>query len=553
MKYWYEKPLGAALLKDLQTPVAKAQPAARHSKINTRMYAAARADRLTQGWAVSNGSADSELVQSITMLRARSRALCRDASYAKRARMTVISNVIGSGINMQPMIRTSRDELNDRVNDDIKEVFKEWCAADSFHTGGRLSLPLFERACMSQVFTAGEVFIRIHYRRFGGSTIPLALELIEAERIADELTSPFLSATSGNEVRMGIEVDEWYRPVSYFIRRKHPSEFRFSNGSPDLVEQVPARDIIHLSLIDRWPQTRGEPWLHTAARRLNDMDGYSEAEITRARSQACTVGAIETPESVEEIGEAQEDGDVEMELEPGIIQRLKPGEKLSANAPSAPNPALDPFMRYMLREVAAGANVSYESISRDYSQSNYSSSRLALLEDRDLWRFFQSWFVCEFRQPLHRIWLQQAVLSRAITTIPVEQYALSPQKFNAVLFKPRGWTWIDPTKEVEAYKEAIKAGFTTRTDTIAATGGGQDVEEIDETRERELKHSKAKGLRYDTDPEAYMAEVDKTKADAKSAAGGKPPAAKEEKEDDSDETDQNDSESRRRVIPLKRT
>ncbi|MGA0920517.1 MAG: phage portal protein, partial [Gemmatimonadaceae bacterium] len=38
--------------------------------------------------------------------------------------------------------------------------------------------------------------------------------------------------------------------------------------------------------------------------------------------------------------------------------------------------------------MASGIGVSYESISRDYSQSNYSSSRLALLEDHDLYKAF---------------------------------------------------------------------------------------------------------------------------------------------------------------------
>ena len=178
-------------------------------------------------------------------------------------------------------------------------------------------------------------------------------------------------------------------------------------------------------------------------------------------------------------------------------------------------------MRYMLREVAAGVGVSYESISRDYSQSNYSSSRLALLEDRDLWRVFQIWFITEFRHRVHKRWLQQAVLARKIEGVPVDQYASNPKKFEAVLFKPRGWSWIDPTKEVEAYKEAIKNGFTTVTDVVAQTAGGQDIEDVIQTRVRELKMMQEAGLVFETSPEFYTAEVQKAKAEAKAAA--KPP------------------------------
>jgi lambda family phage portal protein len=472
-------------------------------KTQTRMYGAARSSRLTADWSTSNGSADSELVSSLTQLRTRSRALIRDVSYAKRAQVIVVNNVIGTGIGMQAQVMSSRGEMNDRVNEGIESAWDKWAQADSCHTGGRLSFKHLERAAMAQVFAAGEVLIRKHYRPFGKSSVPFALELIEAERIADDLASAGVSASPGNEVRMGIELDSFYRPVAYFIRRRHPSEFRFSPGATDAIERVPADQILHLAVVDRWPQTRGEPWMHAVARTFNDMAGYTEAEITRARIQAATPWTIETPEDSESFGELQSDGSVYMDVEPGVAKRLNPGEKMNAPATNSPNPALDPFMRYMLREVAAGTGPSYESLSRDYSQSNYSSSRLALLDDRDLWRFYQSWFICDFRNHIHKEWLQQAVLAGAIPEVPVAQYAADVSKFESVLFKPRGWTWIDPTKEVEAYKEAVKQGFTTVTDVVAATGGGQDIEDVLTTRERELKLMEEKGLVFETSPDFY--------------------------------------------------
>ena len=91
-----------------------------------------------------------------------------------------------------------------------------------------------------------------------------------------------------------------------------------------------------------------------------------------------------------------------------------------------------------------------------------------------------------------------------MTAINVDEYATRPEKFEAVKFKPRGWSWVDPTKEVDAYKEAIKAGLTTRTDVIAQTASGLDIEDVDATREEELAAAKDRGLEFDTDPESYM-------------------------------------------------
>jgi lambda family phage portal protein len=169
------------------------------------------------------------------------------------------------------------------------------------------------------------------------------------------------------------------------------------------------------------------------------------------------------------------------------------------NNPNRPNPNMDPFMRLMLREVAAGVGVSYESLSRDYSQSNYSSSRLALLDDRDLWRTLQQWWIRAFREPLHRAWLRQAVLAGAVAGLSLEAYLNRAEYYEQVKFKPRGWNWVDPTKEVEAYRQAVLSGFTTVSDVIAQTGNGRDLEDVLQERRSELDLMEELDLEFDTE------------------------------------------------------
>lgn len=508
-------------------------------RTQVRMYAAARSSRLTAGWGNGNTSANGELTTSLANLRNRSRALVRDAAYAKRAKLIVVNNVVGSGVGMQAEVRTTRGDLAERVNDAIERQWWAWCSSDSCHTGGVLHFCDLERQAMGQVFEAGEVFFRKHYRSFGRSRVPYALELIEPERLADEFASPG-PTEPGSRVIMGVEVDEFHRPVAYWIRDHHPGEVRYLAFQTGRVERVPASEIIHLKVTDRWPQTRGEPWLHAVARKLNDMDGYTEAEIVAARGAANYMATIESTDDMDAMAEKQDDGSYQMALEPGIVEKLQPGEKLNFVAPNRPNSALDPFLRYMLREVAAGLpGTTYESLSRDYSQSNYSSSRLALIDSRDDWRALQQWFIRSFRELVHREWLQQAVLSGAIAEVPVGEYMRDASKFEAVSFKPRGWSWVDPTKEVEAYKEAIKAGFTTRADVIAQTAGGQDIEDVDKQRRRELDQAGKMGLEFDTDPEAYMPPEPVAPMTAAPAA-----------EDPEDDTE--DAPASERVIQLRR-
>jgi lambda family phage portal protein len=495
------------MLDDLRRRLARAIA----PKSGARMYAAARPSRLTANWGTSVSSADTELFGSLPSLRSRSRALVRDAGYAKRAKRLVQNNVIGTGIGMQAQVSTTRGNLAQNINDAIEREWNKWSRADSCHTGGELHFADLERLAMGQVFEAGEVLIRKHYQAAGESKVPLSLELVESELLADDIHLP-APKNAGAEIRMGVEVDGFGRPLGYWLRRRHPGELRFDTVAPSQIFYVPAEQIIHLRIIDRWPQTRGEPWLHAVAKKLNDMDGYTEAEIVAARGAASYMGFIEVDQLDAPAGEQQADGTEQLELSPGMIGKLGPGEKFQAYAPNRPNSALDAFLRYMLREVSAGLSVSYASLSADYSETNYSSSRLALLDDRDAWRTLQQWFIRAFREPLHREWLDQAVLSGAIPEISLQQYGANAEKFQAVSFKPRGWSWVDPTKEVEAYKEAIRAGLTSTSRVIAATADGADLEDIIADRRREKALLEAADIVLDTEVAEPVAPAPKAAA-----------------------------------------
>jgi len=130
----------------------------------------------------------------------------------------------------------------------------------------------------------------------------------------------------------------------------------------------------------------------------------------------------------------------------------------------------------------------------------------------------------------------------------VQEYLADREKFEAVKFKPRGWGWVDPTKEVAAYKEAIKANLTTQTRVISMTGGGDDIEEVLEERRSELDLADSLDLTSDVDPGADQpAEqqppgeppADEPPADEKSPPGEKVVA---------DDDQQQEEQQRMRVV-----
>ena len=460
-----------------------------------RMYEGAKFSRLTADWVTGNTSADSEVYGSAQKLRDRARQLCRDNDYARQALRAIEGNVVGQGIPFQAQVRMMRGggRLDAGVNDQIETAWKRWTAARYCHTGGKLTFHDIERLAVRACAESGEVFVRLVKQPFGGSAVPLALEVLEADLLDDGLNG---RSQQGNEIRMGVEVDTWGRPVAYHFLAYHPGDYQFSNQqiSTQRHKRVPADEVIHLYRMERPGMTRGVTWFSSAIQRLHHLQGYEQAEVVRARASSALMGFITSPEG-ELMGDDVMDGDRVSSFEPGVFKYLSPGESVTVPQLDAPDGQFEPFVRVMLRAVAAGIGCSFESVSRDFSQTNYSSSRLSLLEDRDHWRILQNWMIENLHQRIFDVWLDMAVLSGAL---PLANYEIQADRYKAVRWMPRGWAWVDPGKEVDAYREAVRCGFKTLAEVVAEQGG--DLEELMRGRRAELDEAEALDLKFDTDP-----------------------------------------------------
>ena len=459
-----------------------------------RMYQGAQFSRLTADWVTGNTSADSEVYGSAQKLRDRARQLCRDNDYARQALRAIEGNVIGQGIPFQSQVRMQRGgKLDTGINDAIEAAWKRWSYAQHCHTGGKLCFADIERLVIRACAESGEVFIRLVRQSFGGSTIPLAMEVIEADQLDDGLNG---RSQQGNEIRMGVEVDGWGRPIAYHFLAYHPGDYQFSNQqiSTQRHKRIPAEEVVHLYRTERPGQTRGVSWFASAIQRLHHLAGYEQAEVVRARASSALMGFITSPEG-ELIGDDVMDGERVSNFEPGVFKYLQAGESVTVPQLDAPDGQFEPFLRAMLRAMAAGIGCSYETISRDFSQTNYSSSRLSLIEDRDHWRILQSWLIENFHRRVFSEWLDLAVLSNALALPGYEQ---QPERFKAARWMPRGWAWVDPAKEVAAYKEAVRCGFKTLADVVAEQGG--DLDELLLARQSELAKLDEMGIVVDSDP-----------------------------------------------------
>lgn len=480
----------------------------RHSVENNparkRRYDGARRGRNYGNWFTTQNSANADLWADITTLRGRSRDVLRNNDYGRGAIGKLVDNVVYQGITFQAQVKQVKDKSknDDRVNNLIEEKFKEWAGEKLWcHTAGKLNFAGIQQLAFRSCLESGEVFVRKVKQSFSNSPVPYALEVIEADQLAEDHNQTYL----GNRIVMGVEINEWQRPVAYWFYKDHPGDLWQGKGgvvSRELT-RIPASEIIHLHITDRPNQARGLPLLYSTLLRLKNVGDYEEAEQLAAKLAACVMGIVLSPYS-DLLGEpAEEDGatlPADEKFEPGVMRSLAPGETFEAFDPKRPNANLVAFIEQQLRASGAGIGVSYETISNDYSKTNYSSSRLSLITARDRYKVLQVWFACYFLRevvygnPESDGWLDMAVMA-GVVNLP--DYELRPQRYQKCKWQFRGWAWVDPHKEVQATISSLASGITSFSKVYAEQG--EDFEESMRTIKRERELLKELGIEVNLD------------------------------------------------------
>ena len=330
----------------------------------------------------------------------------------------------------------------------------------------------------------------------------LALEVIEADRLA----TPAGTRADAN-FRDGVELGGRGQPVAYHIRVRHPGDASLPGGvgSAGLGDfrRYPAfnrhgrRNIFHLYWTKRPGQSRGEPFFAPVLNLFKDLGDYLEAEIVAARVAACFAAFITKTDplgiAVKAASSTSATGQRVQEFEPGMIEYLGPGESVEFGQPTRPGGTFESFVMLTLRSIGSALGLPLELVMKDFSKTNYSSARAALLEAWRLFRNYQRWMALRFCQPVWEMVQEEAWLREQIPSENI--FGEERDDWLKARWISPGRGWIDPVKEVKASDMAIKAGVSTLAEEAAAQG--RDWEEIASQRERERAVYREKGLPLD--------------------------------------------------------
>jgi lambda family phage portal protein len=460
-----------------------------------RSYDAARQDRSNSSWVTSNKSADAALLGQGERVRDRARDLIRNNAYARGALDAIVANVVGCGIIPRPALD------DDEQNRKISAAWDQWCEhADST---GRLHFTEIQSLACREMVESGECLVHYVSDNDPFRVCPLALELIESERISSERDSAMLikRARTGNEIRRGVELDSSGKAVGYWLYPTSP------NGIYSIItqaERLDARDALHLFRLERIGQTRGVSWLAPAILWLRDLGIYVENELQASAVASCFSVVIKTVDGGESWGGLAGESGAENNdtngnrferLEPAQVAHLMPGEDIEIVNPSRPNGNADPWIALILRSIAVAMGISYELVSRDYSRTNYSSNRASALEDRRRFRPMQNFLIWHLCQPVYKEFFASCVMNNVDGFPSMAEFVDDPRKWLKCNWRTPGWEWVDPLKEVQAATMAVEELFMSHGDVIESSFGGDLRETWGELEKEEELRKKLKLLK----------------------------------------------------------
>jgi lambda family phage portal protein len=173
------------------------------------------------------------------------------------------------------------------------------------------------------------------------------------------------------------------------------------------------------------------------------------------------------------------------------------------------------------RAVAAAMGVTYEQLTGDLTQVNYSSIRAGLLEFRRRVEALQHGVIVhQMCRPIWNAWMDQAVLEGSLALPGYATDAKVRRDYQACKWIPQGWQWVDPLKEADAMKAAIRCGLMSRSEAISANG--YDAEDVDREIAADNARADGLGLVLDSDPRFDLAPSAAATAASAEGVGQKP-------------------------------
>lgn len=457
-------------------------------------------------WDTPNLSADMDILADKDLLDARSIDMVKNDAY-----------VMG-GINVhRDSIVGSQYLLNLKPNHEMLGLSPEW--AEEFQKVTEAEWAMYAEgpecwidASRKNTFTGllrlgiaswgmtGEILATAEWIKGGGRPFNTAIQAIDPSRLSNpdfQMDSRFL--------RRGLHLDKYGATTDFSIRTTHPGDYLLdmSTGFGDW-RTIPATkpwgrvQVIHILEQMRPAQSRGVAAMVSALKEMKMTKKFRDVTLQNAVVNATFAAIMESdlpPQAVYEMmngagtdtqsyitsylsGLNDYYGEKGIRIDGVRIAHSYPGTKLKLQQAGTPGGVGTQFEQSLLRYIAAILGVSYEQLSKDYSNTNYSSAKAAVAESEKYFAGKKKGIVDREATLIFRLWFEEA-LNKGILPIPkgapfwYKNGTLDYRVFDAYANS----TWIgaskgqiDELKETQAAVLRLKYKLTTHENEIARFG-----------------------------------------------------------------------------------
>ena len=434
--------------------------------------------------------ADRAILPDLPTLREESLNLLRNSPIAAGVIKTNITKVVGTGLKARPQI--DRDIL--RLTEDQAETWeraaeREFLLATEtreFDVERKLPFSLLQGLAFLKSLEDGDVFANLPRISRTGSPYKVKMQLIEAARVCNAGGAKDTATLSG-----GVERDEKTgAPVKYHILNRHPGGVLSYTARQKLTwlkldafgKRTGSPLVLHLFDQSRPGQSRGVPYLAPVVEMIKQLGRYTDAEIMAAVVSGMLTVFVTSESGNARLGPAptqdnpdgSPDNQVDttgMELGYGSVLGLMPGETVESVNPGRPNPAFDPFMLAVLRQIGAALEIPFELLVKHFT-SSYSASRAALLE---AWSYFnrrRHWLITLLCQPVYEAVITEAVATGRLKAPGFFTDPLIQKAWLGAIWTGDAQGQLDPLKEANAaLKRVDDLKITTRDEECTAYNG----------------------------------------------------------------------------------
>jgi len=491
-----------------------------------------RRDMAFATWAPALQSVDADILPNKRTSDARTADLVRNDGYVQAGSRINRNSIVGALylLNMKPEMHVLGFEDETWVDEFTEEVESKYtldaegpdCWLDATR---KMSVTQQVRLAIASVVLTGESLSTSEWIRAKDRPFRTAIQMIDANR----LQQPW-NVTPQDNVRGGVAMDGYGAPIGYHIVDNNALGYSYftASGFFNETKYIPIRKpwgrkmVNHIVEMERPHQTRGLAQMVTGLMETKMLKQFRKVTLQNAITGAMYAATIESERPPDVIYQALGQGQHDyaaintewstqylaavsayiaaakgVQLDGVKIPHLFPGEKLNLRPVGEPGGVGQDFEVSLLRYLSTILDVTYEDLSRDYSETNYSSQKGGINASMK-GMMARKKFVADNQATFTFVnWFEEQVNNGEIESMKYSRLPnmYEPRMMNAYTacdWIGAGRGQIDEIKETQAAALRIQAGLSTYEEELGKQG--KDWRKVFKQIAREQKLIKLLGI-----------------------------------------------------------